>query len=132
MFTITNEIFFVMLMVIIKQLPTTEFLSSQLGIGLQIAAVMAVLFSSLKYLSKKLDDRINSNIESRIQPVIKEICKQIAELRDALLDYKSRTNMSQEKFEAKTNTAISYIDRALMSLQGIKDDNEIKDSKGYC
>ena len=116
----------------ILQLQSTEFLSSQFGIVIQIAAIIAILFSGAKYMNKKFDERINHNIQEKLQPVVKEICKQISDVSQAIKDYQAVRNTSQQVFEAKTDTAIKYIDRALMNLQGIKEEKETKDRGGYC
>lgn len=123
MFILVNEIL---------QAYTGEFLSSQFGIIIQIATIIAVMFSGAKYLNKKFDERINHNIQEKLQPVVKEICKQISEVSQAIKDYKSTSNASQKAFESKTDTAIKYIDRAIMNLQGIKEEKETKDRGGYC
>lgn len=105
----------------------TEFLSSQLGIALQIAAVGAVLFSGAKYLNKKLDERITDKVQEKLEPAVKEICKQIGEVSNAIRDYQKRNDLSQKEFQSKTSTAIRYIDRAVMNIQGVKEDEYMKD-----
>lgn len=90
------------------------FLTSGIGIALQILTFIAIIFPAIKWMNQRLDRRIDDNIDDKLQPVVKDICNQLSDVSTAMKTYK-----------ATTDTAIKYLDRAITGLQGITTDNQI-------
>jgi len=93
----------------------TIFLTSGIGIILQVVAFIAALIPGLKWMNQKLDTRIDDNIDDKLEPVVKDICSQLTDVSIAMKSYQSQTD-----------TAIKYLDRAISGLQGINTDREIE------
>ena len=91
------------------------FLTSGIGIILQVAAFIAAIIPGIKWMNQKLDTRIDDNIDDKLEPVVKDICDQLTDVSTAMKIY-----------QTKTNTAIKYIDDAIKGLQGINTDREIE------
>lgn len=91
------------------------FLTSGLGIVLQILAFTAAVIPGVRWMSQRLDNRIDDQIDDKLNPVVKDICNQLTDVSTAMQIYKSQTD-----------TAIKYLNRAIDGLRGIQTDNEIK------
>jgi hypothetical protein len=91
------------------------FLSSGIGIALQILALVAAIIPGFKWLSQKLDTRIDDNIDAKLEPFVSDICKQLSEVSNGMKNY-----------QASTDTAIEYLDKAIANLQGIERDANIR------
>lgn len=110
----------------------TLFFTSYIGIAIQILAFVGMVIPGIKFLNKKLEDKINKNVDEKVRPVVATLCKQLEDVKDAMNEFHNDTTKSQEKFQEKTNTAIKYIDIAIMGMRTKKDDDEIEDMKGAC
>ena len=92
----------------------TIFLTSGLGILLQVLTFIAILIPGIKWMNQQLDKRIDDQIDDKLNPVVKDICTQLSDASTAMKTY-----------QASTDTAIKYLDKAIQGLQGITTDREI-------
>lgn len=92
----------------------TVFLTSGIGIVLQVFTFITILFAGIKWMNQQLDKRIDDQIDDKLGPVVTDICKQMSDVSTAMKTY-----------QASTDTAIKYLDRAIAGLQGINTDREI-------
>ena len=90
------------------------FLTSGLGILLQVITFIAILIPGIKWMNQQLDKRIDGQIDDKLNPVVKDICNQLSDAKTAMKVYKEGTD-----------TAIKYLDKAIAGLQGISNDREI-------
>jgi hypothetical protein len=109
-----------------------DFLYSPIGILSQIALFTATILPFFKYMNNKLDQRIDNHINNKIKPIVDSLCKQLQEESQSMKEFRNEINSAHNAFESKTNTSIKYIDRAVMRLEGMKEDKEIKDKEGGC
>lgn len=94
----------------------SAFLTSGLGIIIQIVLFLGGVITLLKYLDQRFDDRIKDEVNKNIDPRIAQLCKDLGEIATKL-----------HGVEVETGTAIEYINRAIMHLQTGQDDREIRD-----
>lgn len=99
----------------------TIFLTSSLGITLQVLMIVAAIIPAFKYLNQQLENRIQREVDEKIQPVILTLCKDLDELK-----WKVSNNT------AKTDTALKYLDVAVMKMRGDVDSATINKMEGSC
>jgi len=85
------------------------FLTSTLGILIQVTVFSAAIIAGVKFLNKKLDERIDSNIDAKLNPLVEGLCKQLGEVTEAMKIHK-----------AATETALVHITKAVEFLQELK------------
>ena len=94
------------------------FLTSGIGILLQVTLLTAAIIPGVKFLSKRAEDNLNIHIKQRLDPAIANLCKQVDTLENKI-----------DVFVGKTDTAIKYLDRALMAMRTLEDDKEVRTYK---
>lgn len=96
------------------------FFQSGIGVAIQILALIGMVIPGMKYLNSRFDMKIDKNIDKKVSPIITNLCTQLQEL-----------SLGLSTFQASTNTAIEYINRAIGNLETFnpkeeRDPNHIK------
>jgi hypothetical protein len=62
----------------------STFLSSYIGILIQVTVFIAALVPGVKFLSKKFDERTDARIDAKLGPLAQSICNQLTQVENAL------------------------------------------------
>ena len=84
----------------------SNFLSSGIGVTLQIIGIIGAVIPAIKYFNSRFDQRIKKELVGYVNPIIIKTCEQLKELANDL-----------EKYQTGNDTAIKYINEKIEALQ---------------
>ena len=83
----------------------SNFLSSGIGVTLQIIGIIGAVIPAIKYFNARFDQRVKKELVGYVNPMIIKTCEQLKDLANSL-----------DRYQTGNDTAIKYINEKIDDL----------------